>query len=249
MRNDTVAMASCWEERLRPPKWHENKDPQFWAVYLPHLLTLTQKEKRLHPKATFAYRRSTTIRQKLTDNKRLALNNIQKQIKEIPRPCNGCAACGCHRKYNKSMVPCFSQIKPKNKHFPLNQTLHAPTAALAQWLVWQTINNMSARPLTNFPWESRTAVIEANEIVKMTKIKWPCHSTIQCSMASWINLLYMKLTLLILPNNPIDFHSLDSRDDKWYHQLDAQINNLNMMLPCAKYFLVSLCSWLTCFDQ
>jgi len=52
----------------------------------------------------------------------------------------------------------------------------------------------------------------------------------------------MKLTLLILPNNPIDFHSLDSRDDKWYHQLDAQINNLNMMLPCAKYFLVSLCS-------
>jgi len=50
MTNDMIAMASHWEERLRRPKCDED-DPQVWSTSFPHLITLTEKEKKLNPKA------------------------------------------------------------------------------------------------------------------------------------------------------------------------------------------------------
>jgi len=52
-----------------------------------HLLTLTQKEKKLNPRAMITYKRPTTIGQKLTNYKDLALNKTQKQTKGGLRPC------------------------------------------------------------------------------------------------------------------------------------------------------------------
>ena len=64
MTNDMIALASIWEDRLRPPKCDKKEDPQVWATSLPHLLTLTQKEKKLNPKAMITYKRPTTIGQR-----------------------------------------------------------------------------------------------------------------------------------------------------------------------------------------
>jgi len=49
MTNGMIAMATNWEERLRPPKCNKKDDPQVWATFL-HLLTLTKREKNLNPK-------------------------------------------------------------------------------------------------------------------------------------------------------------------------------------------------------
>ena len=51
MINDMIALASSWEDRLRPPKCDKKEDSQDWDTSFPHLLTLTQKEKNLNRKA------------------------------------------------------------------------------------------------------------------------------------------------------------------------------------------------------
>jgi len=43
------------------------------------------------------------------------------------------------------------------------------------------------------------------------------------------------------------FHSLDKCEDKWYHQLDAQINIQNMILPRVKSFLLSFALFVDMF--
>ena len=78
MTNDMIALTSNWGDRLWPPNCDKKEDPQVWATPFPHLLTLTQKEKKLNPKAMITYKRPTTIRQKLTNYKDLALNKIRK---------------------------------------------------------------------------------------------------------------------------------------------------------------------------
>jgi len=61
MTNDMIALASNWDNRLRPPKCDKKEDAQVWATSFPHLLTLTQKGKKLNLKAMITYKRSTTI--------------------------------------------------------------------------------------------------------------------------------------------------------------------------------------------
>ena len=58
MTNDMIALASNWEDRLRPPKCDKKEDPQVCATSFPHLLTPTQKEKKLNPKAMINYKRN-----------------------------------------------------------------------------------------------------------------------------------------------------------------------------------------------
>ena len=120
---DMIALASNWEERLRPPKYDKKENPQVWATSFPHLLTLTQKEKKLNPKAMISYKRPTTIGQKLTNYEDLALNKTRKQTKGGSRPCEHCALCRCYGKNNKSMVPNVSQLLTKTTTFKLNQSL------------------------------------------------------------------------------------------------------------------------------
>jgi len=93
-----IALASNWKDRLRPPKCDKKEDLQVWATSFPHLLTLIQKEKKLNPKAINTYKRPTTIGQKLTNHKDLALNKTRKQTKGGSRPCEHCALCGCYGK-------------------------------------------------------------------------------------------------------------------------------------------------------
>jgi len=148
----------------------------------------------------------------------------KKQIKGVSGPWSHCVLCGCHGKHNKSMVSCVSQIRTKTNHSRWPKTWHAQTIVFMQRLVWYAMNNMSGETWTNFPRDGRrNAVIGTKQTVKMTKIKWPCRGTVQCSMASWINHLYMKITLLIFPNNPV-FIIWTSVKIKWYHQLHAQNN-------------------------
>jgi len=117
MTNDMLALASNWEDRLWPPKCDKKEDPQVWVTSFPHLLTLTQKEKKLNLKAMITYKRPTTIGQKLTNYKDLALNKTRKQTKGDSKPCEHCARCGCCGNNNKSMVPNVSQLLTKAKTF------------------------------------------------------------------------------------------------------------------------------------
>jgi len=69
------------------------------------------------------YKRPTTIGQKLTNHKDLALNKTRKQTNGGSKPCEHCALCVCYGKNNKSMVPNVSQSLTKTKKFKLNQSL------------------------------------------------------------------------------------------------------------------------------
>ena len=125
-------------------------------VSFPHLLTLTQKEKKLNPKAKITYKRPTRIGQKPTNYKDLALHKTRKQTKGGSRPCEHCALCGCYGKNNKSMVPNASQLLTKTKTFKLNQSLtcadfgiYVTTCVIChEQYVGQTSNKFSKR---NFP--------------------------------------------------------------------------------------------------
>jgi len=69
---------------------------------------------------------------------------------------------------------------------------------------------MSVKPRTNLPRDGHcTTILETDpilELMKITNIKWLCHGTIQCSMVTWINHRYIKLTTpLLLMNNPNSF--------------------------------------------
>jgi len=123
MTNDMIAMASNWEERLRAPNGDKKNDPQVWATSFPHLITLTEREKKLYPKAMMTYKRPTTIGQLLTNYKHLALSKTREHAKALSGPCGHCALCGDYGKHNKSMVPCVLQIMSKTKAFPHNQNL------------------------------------------------------------------------------------------------------------------------------
>ena len=94
-----------------------------YATFFPHLLTLTQKEKKSNPKAMITYKRSTTIWQKLTNYKDLGLNKTRKQTEGGWKPCEHCALSDCYGKNNKSMVPNVSQLLTETKTFKLNQSL------------------------------------------------------------------------------------------------------------------------------
>jgi len=59
---------------------------------------------------------------------------------------------------------------------------------------------MSSKPRTNFPSDGVRTV---DPTAKLTKMKWPCCGTIQCSQITYINHRYMKLTLFLLLNNLI----------------------------------------------
>ena len=128
MTNDKIALASNWEDRLRPPKCDKKEDPQVWATSFPHLLTLTQKEKMLNPKAMITYKRPTTSGQKLTNYKDLALTRHESK----PKVAQGHVSTVHfvvamekinNKKNNKSMVPNVSKFLTKTKTFKLNQSL------------------------------------------------------------------------------------------------------------------------------
>ena len=180
MTNDMIAL------RIRPPKCDKKEDPQVWATSFPHLLTLSQKEKKLNPKAMITYKRPTTIGQKLKNYKDLALNKTRKQTKGGSRPCEHCALCGCYGKNNKSMVPNVSQLLTKTKTFKLNQTLtcadfgiYVATCVIChEQYVGQTSNKFSKR------WSAHRSN-STNKIVKLTvtRTRWPCRGTIQKTTA------------------------------------------------------------------
>ena len=180
-----LSLASNWEDRLRPPKYDKKEDPQGWATSFPHLLTLTQKEKKLNPKAMITCKRLTTIGQKLTNYKDLALNKTRKQTKCGSRPCEHCALCGCYGKNNKSMLSNVSQLLTKTKTFKLNQSLtcadfgiYVTTCVVChEQYVGQTSNKFSKR------WSAHRS--NWNKIVKLTvtRTRWPCRGTIQKTTA------------------------------------------------------------------
>jgi len=95
MTIDMIALAFNWEDRLRPPKCDKKEDPQVWATSFPHLLTLTQKEKKLNPKPLITYKRPTTIGQKLTNYKDLALNKTRKQSTDSSKAYRNTSAFKC----------------------------------------------------------------------------------------------------------------------------------------------------------
>jgi len=110
MANDMIALSSEWEDRLPPPKMRQERRPTgLGYIFSPSAYSNT-KEKKLNPKAMITHKRPTTIGQKLTNYKDLALNKTRKQTKGGSRPCEHCALCGCFGKNNKSMVPNVSQL-------------------------------------------------------------------------------------------------------------------------------------------
>ena len=111
------------------------------------------RKKKLNPKAMITYKRPTTIGQKLTNYKELALNKTRKQTKGGSRPCEHCALCGWYGKNNKSMVPNDLQLLTKTKTFKLNQSLtcadfgiYVATCVIChEQYVGQTSNKFSKR--------------------------------------------------------------------------------------------------------
>jgi len=62
-------------------------------------------------------------------------------------------------------------------------------------------------------------------------MKWPCRSTIQCSIAFKINHLYMNEAYTVTFVEQPSFHSMNISENNWYRQLEAQNNIQNTFLP------------------
>jgi len=86
MTNDMIAVVSNREEILRPSKCDAKDDQQVWATSFP----LTEKEKKLNPKATITHKRPETIVQILTNYKNLALNKTRERVKGDSGSCGQC---------------------------------------------------------------------------------------------------------------------------------------------------------------
>jgi len=99
---------------MQPERW-----PTASGYILPHLLSLSERDKTLKNRAMMAYKRPSTIGQKQ------APCWIKEQTKGTPRPCKCCGLCGCSGKHNKSMVPHLSHIMSNDKqwNFPADTNL------------------------------------------------------------------------------------------------------------------------------
>ena len=132
--------------------------------------------------------------------KHLAFSKTREHVKGVSGPCGHYALCGHYGKHNKSTAPCVSHIMNKTKTSTLDQNWACANYGIYVGLVWYVINNMSSKPRTNFPSDGVRTV---DPTAKLTKMKWPCCGTIQCSQVTYINHRYMKLTLFLLLNNLI----------------------------------------------
>jgi len=81
MTNGMIAMASNWKKGYGPQNATRKMTYRFGLHLFPNLLTLTKREKNLNPKATIAYKRPTTIGEKLTNYKHLALSKTNSMSK------------------------------------------------------------------------------------------------------------------------------------------------------------------------
>jgi len=205
MTNDMIAMISKWEERLRPLKCDKKDDPQVWVISFSHLITITEKEKKLNPKAMITHKRPKTIGPIPTNYKHLVLSKTREPVKGESGPCGHCALCGCYGKHSKSMVLRVSQIMSKTKTFLLNQNLtcanygiHVATSVLChEQYVGQTKNKFSMRwSAHRSSWYRPICKNDKNE-------KVACRGTMFCFMVTQINQLCMKLTSSLLLNNQI----------------------------------------------
>jgi len=73
-----------------------------------------------------------------------------------------------------------------------------------------------------------SAVIGTNRLIKRTKTRWLCRVTIQTAMKS----LHEAHTVTFVEKTT--FHSLDTYENKWYNQFDAQNNIKSTILPHVK---------------
>ena len=104
----------------------QERRPKVWATSFPHLLTLTQKEKKRKEVKTEGndYLQKTHHNwTKTNELQRPCFKQDTKANQRWLRPCEHCALSGFYGKNNKSMVPNVSQLLTKNKTFKLNQSL------------------------------------------------------------------------------------------------------------------------------
>ena len=179
------------------------------------------------------YKRPTTIGQKLTNYKNLALNKARKQTKGGSRLCEHCALCDCCGKNNKSMVPNVSQLLTKTKTFKLNQSLtcadfdiYVATCVIClEQYFGQTSNKFSKRcSVHRSNWNKQDCKTDSDR--GQMALRWHYsenHGTINKPP------LHEAYTVTFVEQPSC--HSLDICENKWYHLIDAQINIQNMILP------------------
>ena len=182
------------------------------------------------------YKRPTTIGQKLTNYKDLALKKTRKQTKGGSTPCEHCALCGCYGKNNKSMVPNVSQLLTKTKTFKLNQSLtcadfgiYVATCLIChEQYVGQTSNKFSKRwSAHRSNWNKQYCKTDSDkDQMALSRHCSKNHGTINKPP------LHEAYTVTFFEQPSC--HSLDICENKWYHLIDAQINIQNMILPHVK---------------
>ena len=181
-------------------------------------------------------KRLTTIGQKLTNYKDLALNKTRKQTKCGSRPCEHCALCGCYGKNNKSMLSNVSQLLTKTKTFKLNQSLtcadfgiYVTTCVIChEQYVGQTSNKFSKR------WSSHRSNWN-KQYCKTDSVKDQMALSRHCSENHGaINKPPLHEAYTVTFVEQPSCHSLVICENKWYHLIDAQINIQNMILPHVK---------------
>ena len=162
-----------------------------------------RESKTLYTKAIITYIRPTTIGQKLISCMHLAKQVIKHIESGVRTLYNFCTLQLPWKAQPIHMVSCVSQIMTKYETLPLNRNLTCANYGIyvAPWVTYH--EQHVSQTTKNFPRDGHcsTTVTGTNLIVKMTKTELPYCSTIQCSIASQINHLYMKLTLIFCRTN------------------------------------------------
>ena len=178
------------------------------------------------------YKRPKTIGRILTNYKHHASSKTREPVTDESGPCGHCALCGCYGKHDKSMVPRVSQTMSKTETFPLNQNLtcrnygiYVVTFVLChEQYVAQTKNKFSKRwSADRSNWNRPNCSNDINKEVALSRHYAFFHGNVNKPP---IHEAYI-VTFVEQPN----FHSLNICDDKWYHQIDTQINIHSMILP------------------
>ena len=189
------------------------------------------------------YKRPTTIGQKLTNYKDLALIKTRKQTKGGSRACEHCALCGCYGKNIKSMVPTVSQLLTKTKTFKLNQSLTCADFGIYvaicvichEQYIGQTSNKFSQRwSAHRSNWNKQDCKTDSDkDQMALSRHYSENHGTINKPP------LHEAYTVTFVEQPSC--HSLDICENKWYHLITRKSTFRTWSSPMWNNYYDALC--------
>ena len=229
-----IKKTRLWVDRFSPPTTKPNvpDNKVVWTTSFPTELKLSQKERTLNSKATIAYKRPSTLGQRLMQYRKIAHDSVDSSSTTgSSHPCGHCSLCGCFGK-TKSMVFATDTIKtPNNKSILLKTSLTckdwgiyvATCLTCKHQYVGQTSTSFSSR------WNGHRStwnkgILDCSDKAALRVHYNKCHQLTDDLALSGAYVV----TFVAKPDNK---SMLDLFESQWIQKLKATININRTILP------------------